>query len=187
MNAENQNSRKFLILTIFILVFAILAIQGSAALAATWQALPPYNTLWPLWSPPLSPTDPLTGLPKPIVSQVSRSTILPVQPGLTWDPRKTYPWLLYNSPLGLKYYDPYYGINSWPPSSLLNPLTGLPAPINLLALNIAYTALAPISSAWLAANVPVANLYFYNTYPPTTVASTPPLSSFLTPALLLGW
>jgi len=185
MNAENQNSRKFFILTIFILVFALFAIRSSAAVAATWQPLPPYNTLWPLWSPPLSPTDPLTGLPKPIVSQVSRSTILPVQPGLTWDPRKTYPWLLYNSPLGLQYYDPFYGVNRWPPSTLLT-ATGLPAPIDL-TLKILYTALAPTSSTWLAANVPIANLYFYNTYPPASVASTPPLSSFLTAALLLGW
>ncbi|MEW5801032.1 MAG: hypothetical protein AB1847_02900 [bacterium] len=187
MNAEKRTCQRFFILALFILISGLLAIQSSTAAAANWQPLPPYNTLWPLWSPPLSPVNALTGLPTPIVNQISRSTVLPVQPGLTWDPRKTYPWLLYNTPLGLCYYDPYYGINSWPPSSLLDPLTGLPAPIDLVTLKIAYTALAPTSSSWLAANVPVANVYFFNTYPPAAVASTPPLSSLLTPAILLGW
>jgi len=182
-----KSQRLFILASFALILLGMLIIQKSATMAANWQPLPPYNTLWPLWSPPLSPIDPLTGLPKPIINQVSRSTILPVQPGLTWDPRQAYPWLLYNTPLGLCYYDPYYGIKPWPPASLLNPLTGLPAPIDYTALKIAYTSLAPTSSAWLVANVPVANLYFYNTYPPATVSSTPPLSSLLTPALLLGW
>jgi hypothetical protein len=186
MNAENRSSYKVFVLAIFILVFAVLAIQSSSVVAANWQPLPPYNTLWPLWSPALSPVNSVTGLPTPLVSQLTRSTILPVEPGLTWDPRNNYPWLLYNSPLGLQYYDPFFGVNSWPPTSLLDPLTGLPAPLNLVAVSALYTALAPTSSAWLAAYVPTANLYFYNTYPPTAVSSTPPLSSFLTPALLLG-
>jgi hypothetical protein len=178
--------KSMIFLVIFTLVSGIFLIRSSSVTAATWQPLPPYNTLWPLWSPVLSPVNPLTALPVPVVSQLTPSTILPVQPGLTWDPRNTYPWLLYNTPFGLCYYDPYYGINQWPPSSLLNPLTGLPAPIDLVALKILYTALAPTSSAWLTANVPTANLYYFNTYPPTTVASTPPLSSLLTPAALLG-
>jgi len=196
-----------LILTGVALVSASLvqAVLLPTATTANWINLPPYNTLWPLWSPPLSPTNPLTGLPTPIVSNLRPSTVLPVQPGLTWDPNLKYPWLLYNTPLGMAYYDPLYGINSWAPSYLKNSITGLPAPIDL-SLILGWSALLPTSQSWLTNNVPVANNAFINAYPAYAVAyeilqggtlasypifasllnPAPPLQSLLTPSLLLG-
>jgi hypothetical protein len=110
---------------------------GGGAAAPNWVQLPPYNLLWPLWSPVLSPVDPITGLPTPLVSTVDNSTVLPLQPALFWDPARDYPFFLYNIPQiwggGLTYFDAFYGLNPWPPSYLIDPLTGLPNPIGLTA------------------------------------------------------
>jgi len=181
------------------------AVPLPAAGDAYWINLPPYNTLWPLWSPPLSPINPLSGLPTPIVSNLNPSTVLPVQPGLTWDPNLEYPWLLYNTPIGMAYYDPYYGVNSWPPKYLQDPVTNAPSPIDL-SLLLGWSLFAPTSTSWLAGNLPVANNTFINAYPAYAVAyetlqggtlanypifstlvnPSPPLQSLLTPSLLLG-
>ena len=82
-----------LILILFIGIVLYLPI----AQAQYWVELPPYNTLWPLWSPALSPIDVISGEPVPLVSSLASTTILPVAPGLTWDPSLPYPWLLYNT------------------------------------------------------------------------------------------
>ncbi|MCL6584356.1 MAG: hypothetical protein K6U11_12050 [bacterium] len=152
----------------------------------TWVALPPYNTLWPLWSPPLSPVSSLTGLPQPIVTSLTPATVLPVQPGLTWDPSLGYPWLLYNTPLGLAYFDPLAGVNLWPPRILINTITGTPITLTLPA---GYTTLPPTSSLWLFSNVPAANQSFIASYyrfvPINTVATPPSLTSLLTAIQLL--
>jgi hypothetical protein len=129
-----------------------------------------------------------------------------VQPGLTWDAlNKDYPYLLYNTLLGMSYYDPFAGVNLWPPPNLVDPLLGLPLPINL-SLVAGWSTLAPTSTGWLAFNVPVANSAYYNTYPGYGVAyeialggtlasyplfaallnPPPAYISLLTPALLLG-
>jgi len=199
-----KNWLKFVLVGLAIFMGLVL-ISSPMVQAATWVNLPPYNTLWPLWSPPLSPVNPLTGLPTPIVSNLRPSTVLPVQPGLTWDPQQSYPWLLYNTPIGMAYYDPLYGVNTWPPSYLQDPLTGLPAPINLSLIK-GWSSLLPTSTAWLSANLPVANNSFINAYPAYAVAyeilqggtlanypifaallnPAPPLQSLLTPALVLG-
>ncbi|MEW5803229.1 MAG: hypothetical protein AB1847_14120 [bacterium] len=143
----------------------LIVVSSSHAAAATtinWWPLPPYNTLWPLWSSVLSPPNAL-GIPQPIVTSLTKDTVLPVQPGLTWDPvNLKYPWLLYNTPSGMVYYDPLFGINLWPPSYLLNVL-GAPLPLNLST--IAWSTLLPTSTSWLQANVPVANSTYYTTYP----------------------
>lgn len=105
--------------------------------AQLWQALPPYNVLWPLWSPVLSPPDPVSGVPIPLVTQLTKNTVLPVQPALVWNPDLPYYYLLYNyiptygDPY-LKYYDPteYPAIGvynsaifqNWPPTYLLQTL-----------------------------------------------------------------
>lgn len=195
-------------LAIFLVLFFVLTSHVRAVVVTTggdWIYLPPYNTLWPLWSPPLSPINPLTGLPTPIVSNLNPSTVLPVQPGLTWDPRLDYPWLLYNTPIGIAYYDPFYGVNTWPPSYLKDPITGLAAPIDL-SLIAGWSVLSPTSTAWITTNVPIANNVFINAYPAYAVAyetlaggtlaslpliaalvnPPPPLQSLLTPSLLLG-
>ncbi|MCL6584674.1 MAG: hypothetical protein K6U11_13715 [bacterium] len=181
-------------------------IGSSSAQAQNWQALPPYNTLWPLWSPALSPPDPVTNVPTPIVSNLAKTTVLPAQPGLTWDPAWPNPWLLYNTPSGLLFYDPLYGINLWPPSYLLDPVSGVPVPITLPA---GYPALPPTSTTWIQTTVPIANSTYLVAYPsyapgtpfplpsallislgvttvPTVPALAPAASSLLGPVAILG-
>jgi len=159
---------KKVILGIIVLTFMCLIqvpVNHAAPLLTTsvnWWPLPPYNTLWPLWSDVLSPPN-LFGVPVPIVSSLTRDTVLPVQPGLTWDPvNQKYPWLLYNTPSGMVYYDPIFGIDLWPPPYMLNVL-GAPIPLNLLTIN--WSTLAPTSTAWLSTNVPIGNNTYYTTYP----------------------
>jgi hypothetical protein len=124
--------------------------------AQNWVALPPYNILWPLWSPVLSPPN-ATGTPVPLISELTSSTILPVQPCLVYDPYWKGriglvgpavgwpmgwepPWLVYNSPTGVVFFDILYGLNPWPPESYLDSITGAPVPIELLA---GYTLIEP--------------------------------------------
>lgn len=84
---------------IFLILFCFFILcHSSLAKAQNWVAIAPFNTLRPLWSPALSPIDPITGLPTPIVDNLSPGTILPVEPGLTWDPALNFPYLLFNSP-----------------------------------------------------------------------------------------
>jgi len=185
----------------------------SSAKAQYWINLPPYNTLWPLWSPTLSPVNPLTGIPSPIVSSLTRNTVLPIQPGLTVDPTLKDPvtndpmtYLLYNTPLGMAYFDPIWGVNLWPPKNLLDPILGTPLPINL-ALIKGWSTIAPTSTTWLLNNVPIGNNAYYNAYSTFAVAyeinqggtlasyplfasllnPPPAYTSLLTPALILGF
>ena len=145
-----------------LVVFMILGlILSPMALCQYWTALPPYNTLWPLWSSVLSPVDSATGLATPIVSSLAPNTLLPVQPAITWDPYMPYPWFLYNSPFGLVFYDILEGFFMWPPLYLINPLTLAPAPI---ALPANYSSLAPISLPFLAQYVPTANSEFVSQF-----------------------
>lgn len=164
---------------------------GRIANAQNWAALPPYNTLWPLWSPVLSPVNAATGLATPLVTSLTPRTVLPVQPGLTWDTTLRYPWLLYNTPLGMAYYDPIGGINLWPPRILSNVITGSPI---TLTLPVNYSALLPTPAWWILSNVVAANWSYLVNYPsyltalPTATASTiaqPTLTSLLTGASLL--
>lgn len=150
-----------ILLSLFV-VMAIGLIYSPIGQCQNWSALPPYNTLWPLWSPALSPVDAKTGLPTPIVTNLFSGTVLPVQPGLTWDPAMAYPWLLYNTPLGMAYYDPVFGIDLWPPVSLIDPTKGIPLPITLPS---GYSALAPTGSAWITSTIPVANQFYTSIYP----------------------
>lgn len=152
------------IIIIFTLLFLV-CIPLSHAIY--WWPLPPYNTLWPLWSPALSPLN-AAGIPIPIVSRLTPETVLPVQPGLTWDPDLAYPWLLYNTPAGMAFYDPFFGVDLWPPDYLT--VFGIPLPITLTSK---WTTLLPTSTAWLSAVVPVANNAYYTAYPQFTNLATP--------------
>ena len=58
------------------------AIAQGGFTTPLWVALPPYNVMWPLWSPALSPISPITGLTTPLLTSLTRNTVLPVQPGL---------------------------------------------------------------------------------------------------------
>ena len=130
----------------------ILCIFSPKIEAQYWQALPPYNILWPLWSPALSSPDPVTGVPTPLVTELTANTVLPVQPAVVWNPNLPYYYLLYNyvDSYGnnlLKFYD--YGslvitptfvsdFPNWPPSYLLQVINlpidtyaDIPLPIDL--------------------------------------------------------
>ncbi|MEW6381738.1 MAG: hypothetical protein AB1611_19340 [bacterium] len=163
-----------------LIVVGFSLINFSSVRAQNWQALPPYNTLWPLWSPALSPVDPVTGMPTPIVSNLARTTVLPSQPGLTWDPAWPNPWLLYNTPSGMLFYDPLYGINPWPPSYLVDPTTGAPVPISLPS---GYAALLPTPATWIQTTVPIANPTYLAAYPSYAPPSPLPISTALLLAL----
>ncbi len=155
---------------------------------ANWVALPPYNTLWPLWSPALSPISPNTGLPTPLVTSITPDTVLPVQPGLTWHVALGYPWLLYNTPVGLAYYDPWIGIDLWPPDLLINMITGDPI---TLTLSSTYPTLPPTPSWWLFSNLPAANWEYQVAYPgfiglpSSTLWPVPTLTTLLTASAIL--
>jgi hypothetical protein len=140
-------------LLVLISLIALFFVYSPIAQAQNWMALPPYNTLWPLWSPALSPVDSITGLPTPIVTSLTPATVLPVQPGLTWNPASPNPWLLYNTPLGMAYYDPFVGINLWPPKGLLTS-TGQ---ARVLKLPVGYATLPATNSSWITTNVPLGN------------------------------
>jgi len=189
-------------ISITFVVCSIILLFAFISHAQNWMALAPYNTLWPLWSPTLSPTDAL-GNPVPIVTSLTPDTYLPVQPGLTWDPRQSYPWLLYNTPLGMAYYSPSSGVDLWPAPSLLDDV-GNASPLNLDSISYnfgPYAYLPPTELSILDGLVPVGNL-MYNTIYPTyaqayeiilgsTLANfpifagllnpAPPISSLLTP------
>ena len=202
-------SVKRLIKTVILLsaIVAVICLVGNRlAVAQTWQALPPYDFLWPLWSPALSPVDPVTGLATPVVSSLSSGTALPSQPGLAWNPAISYPYFLYNSPVGLQYYDIIYGINAWPPSYSVDPLTGSPLPINL---PLGYNLLPATDPLWIQENLPVSNVAYLAQYPNLALGAynitlppnltgldpwlasliypTPAFSSLLTVADILGY
>lgn len=155
------------------MVIAI-SIIFPAVVQAQWAALPPYNVLWPLWSPALSPVNPATGAATPLVTSLSRNTILPTQPALAWDPLQPAgtgkPWALYNTPTafggGLLFFDLYYGMNPWPPSYMVDAATGAPKPITL---PLSWSVLLPTPLKGFEYFIPLANaLYSYQYGVPTT-------------------
>ena len=149
------------LLTSFSVLMLISFIFVWVSHAQYWQPIGPYNTLWPLWSEVLSPLDDVTGLNTPIVTSLVPGTVLPVQPGLTWDPSVDYPWLLYNTPVGMSYFDPLYGVNFWPPSNFL--VDGVAAP--LIFDDPFVDPGPPTDPLWLQQNVLFGNSYFLQAYP----------------------
>lgn len=165
------NKKKILFILCITLIFAFMAycITGvfspKAVNAQYWALMPPYNVLWPLFSPVLSPRDPITGIPIPLVSELTVNTILPVQPVLAWDPCQPVPWALYNVPAtfggGLVYFDQTYGLNPWPPVYLLDPITGAPAPITWRGT---WSLLLPTELGHLEYIIDLGNITFALTY-----------------------
>lgn len=186
----NKKTRDKIILLIMFAALCGILIYSPIAHAQYWVELPPYNTLWPLWSPALSPINEISGLPTPIVNSLAPSTVLPVVPGLTWDPSFPYPWLLYNTAAsGLAYYDPFTGINLWPAPYLQND-AGLPQPI---ALPDNYASLSPIdygAVSWLVSNLAIANNAFslspLGLWAPKPDWYLPPFINYLSPLEILG-
>jgi len=159
-----KGKRYLITLGTFLIIISCLILLPIAE-AQYWTALPPYNILWPLWSPGLSPIDPVTGFTTPLLTSITRDTVLPVQPALVWDPYQTVPYLLYNTPptfgTGLLYYHDVYGINPWPPSYLLDPVTQAPAPISL---PLSWSLLSPYALGEFESYVPIANIIYSLTY-----------------------
>ena len=165
---------------------ALFLIYSPIANAQNWAALAPYNTLWPLWSPVLSPLD-AAGVAVPIVSELTGATILPVEPGLTWNPSLSYPWLLYNTPLGMAYFDPIGGVDLWPPPSLTKPNGS----IKVLDLPTGFATLPVTPSSFITNFIPVANpaaVGFLSTFPGTFPNGILPVylgaGAFLPPPIL---
>jgi hypothetical protein len=167
-----KKKRRYILLP-FIVAIIFLSVQG--AMAVNWVTMPPYNVLWPLYSPFYSPVNPVTGVATPLVSQLTRNTVLPVQPALAWDPTLPKlgwamlgtipPWLLYNTPTGLVYFDTLYGMNTWPPPSYLDSTTGAPVPITLLP---GYSLLSTVGAVLNIVKAPylydLGNLYYMLAY-----------------------
>ena len=165
---------------------AFCLIASPAVQAQNWQAIPPYNLLWPLWSPMLSPPNPLTGVPTPLLSSVTNNTFLPIEPILLWDPvLRGYPYILYNIPQplggGMVFFDQYFGLNPWPPSYLIDPITGLPDPITLPT---GYATLSPTPLDPFADFVTLGNLYYLAEFPPGLFSTG--VSGLLTTAEIWG-
>lgn len=144
-----------------------------------WAPIPPYNVLWPLWSPALSPPDAL-GVPTPLVTSLTSATILPIEPAIVWDPTLPDFYVLYNSAAGLQYYDFVFpDFYDWPPRYLLSvypSYTTYPNPIPL-PLNYATLILFdPIQ--WINSWIPFLNTEIQNLNPTAVL-------SLLTPADLL--
>ena len=134
--------------------------------------MPPYNFLWPLWSPALSPVNAL-GIPTPLVSSLTPSTKLSVQPSLAWNPAISYPYFIFNSPVGLVYYDIIYGINPWPPSYVIDSLTGGPVP---LCLPVGFSLLPATDPLWIQQNLLTAILAYLAEYPNLALSANPNLA-----------
>ena len=182
-----MHRKRWNIFLIMILAVLVGLAFFTNAQADYWTALPPYNVLWPLWSPALSPPDPISGVPTPLVNALTRMTILPVQPAMIWDPASPeanngpLPWLAYNAPLafggGLMIWDQYYGMRPFPLDYMLDPLTGGPLPI---PLPLSYWLLNPIEFEEINAyHFILGNLVYSNTY-------GVPLANLLTPAEFWG-
>lgn len=180
--------KKFSIYTLIICIIIITTfyfIPTPGHAQQLWQALPPYNVLWPLWSPILSPPAPLTGLPTPLVTTLDKNTYLPIQPALVWDPSVPYFYLLYNyvpvdgTDTQLLFFDPtegafnpVYSFKVWPPAYLLKPVTTttftgtvtsiVPAPITLPAIYTSIISFDP--SLWLNFWVSIVNTAYQNLY-----------------------
>ena len=183
MSGKRQSLQLGLFCLLIITVIGLLLVP--LAQAQYWQAIPPYNLLWPLWSSVLSPIDSITGLATPLLTNLTNSTILPVQPVLAWDPAQSLPWALYNIPpffgSGLAYFSPFFGLNPWPPSYLIDPLTGLPAPISL---PVGYGALPPTDVSSSVDLVTLGNIQYLLKYPTSLFGISQ--SSLLTAAQIWG-
>ncbi|MEW5802831.1 MAG: hypothetical protein AB1847_12095 [bacterium] len=57
MNRKRFSGSFFKACVLVSTVTLFLGFSSIARAASQWTALPPYNTLWPLWSPVLSPVD----------------------------------------------------------------------------------------------------------------------------------
>lgn len=164
MSREKGLFQQYIIIFVIFLVLGLL--YSPLAHAQYWTAMPPYNLLWPLWSPALSPVDTITGLATPLLTQLTNATVLPVQPALVWDPVSTYAYTLYNTPGvmggGLLWFHYLFGLNPFPPSNLVDSV-GAPLPI---ALPLGFEALPPLDPRSELPSILGGNLAYLIQFPP---------------------
>lgn len=180
-NLQPKNFSLFIFAVFMALISCV--VLPSPARGQLWEALPPYNILWPLWSTALSPINAVTGLPDPLITTLNSTTILPVQPAIVWDPSLPYYTFLYNNPYGsgLVYFDLYglvtstawYNFQTWPPSYLtINPLT----------LQTGYADLISFDPVlFLEFYLPIANTYYLENY---GIASLLSVADIIPPELI---
>jgi len=180
-----KSKYSFYILIFVVIILVTFVLFPNPGTAQLWKPLPPYNVLWPLWSPILSPPNPLTGVPTPLVSTLNKDTYLPVQPAFVWDPSLPYYYMLYNYvPVDgglneLIFFDPtegafnpVYSFKVWPPASLLKAvitttLAGTTTTISpaALALPANYASLVSFDpTLWLPFWIPLVNNAYQNLY-----------------------
>ncbi|MGA1868295.1 MAG: hypothetical protein ACMUJM_07085 [bacterium] len=187
-----RNKKLLLVSGVLFLVMSIFI--APQLFAQYWQALPPYNILWPLWTDALSPEDPITNFPAPLVNSLTSTTQLPVMPAFVWDIGHNniwgFPYFLYNAPVvlgsGLYYYDMITGFNPFPPPNY----TLAEGEIFINPLPVGYEYLIPSSQfmnfGWLtilANNEYVSNFYgipgalgYYDLLQADELWGTPPVT-----------
>ena len=158
---------------LFIIVLIVAFFINIPASAQYWQAMPPYNLLWPLWVRPLSPGG------VPAISSLTEDTVLPVQPSWVWNINLDYPWFLYDmSPGaagGLFYWDLLIGFRPFDQTS----------PLPTATLPWYYRTLAPDwGTIDFATWTNLANIYFDAFTVNAGYAS--PLTQLFTPAAIWG-
>ena len=165
----------FHLITFSILIIMIIFCSTAGA-QDLWAPLPPYNILWPLWSPALSPPDAL-GVPTPLITSLTENTILPIEPAIVWDPALPFFYVLYNSVSGLQYYDIFDKyFYEWPPAYLLtiNPdYTTNPRPIPLPPNYAKLILFNP--ELWINTWIPILNAEVQSLNPTATLSLLTPI------------
>jgi len=79
---DHENRIKVLafVLLVFIGISILFITEAKRVKAQNWAALPPYNTLWPLWSSVLSPANSYAGLSTHVVTSLTPKIFLPYSP-----------------------------------------------------------------------------------------------------------
>ena len=192
------------IVCMFILGLAVSFVMNSTASAQYWQAIPPYNLLWPLWPQSLNYTSPWTGNSTPLVSWLDSNTLLPVQPAWVWNYNLDYPWFLFNAPTSLGgnlyYWDMWSGFHPFPQAGTVNASISLPwfyqysspsfsnfslsatlANISYALSFLGYTGATPytslLSPLQLWGNPPFSGLTLPSPYTPVYSSLTPTLAA----------
>lgn len=165
----NKKCYRFAAIILLFISVGFSSVCPPASAQLLWKVMPPYNVLWPLWSPALSPPN-AYGVSTPLITSLNSKTVLPVEPALVWDPDLPYFYLLYNNPygLGVKYYNLYgHNFSTWPPTYLTtpDPITGAPVPAPLTPPTNYPSIISFDPALWLNFWVPIANSlyqdYFY--------------------------
>ena len=80
-----KSSKKISLIIVSLVAFIFLSLQSNFAMAQNWASMAPYDILWSLFPPVVSPVNPFTGITTPLTSQpfssFSRSAAIPLPGG----------------------------------------------------------------------------------------------------------